>query len=51
MTLILLILLIDQLDPAIAFLLMGTVFLVMSVAGWYIGEAIVLLRAKMRKAG
>jgi hypothetical protein len=37
-----------QLDPAIAFLLMATVFLVVSVAGWYIGEAILWVRTKMR---
>lgn len=40
---------IDQLDPAIAFPLMGTVFLIVSVAGWYIGGAIVWLRTKFRK--
>jgi hypothetical protein len=42
---------IDQLDPEIAFLLMGAVFLVVSVAGWYVGEAILWVRTNMRKAG
>jgi hypothetical protein len=33
-----------QLDPTIAFLLMGSLFLVASVAGWHVSNLILWLR-------
>jgi hypothetical protein len=38
---------IDQLNPLVAFLVMGGVFLVASVAGWYGGDLILQLRGKI----
>jgi hypothetical protein len=38
---------IDSLDPKVAFLVMGGVFLIASVAGWYVGDLILWLRRKI----
>jgi hypothetical protein len=35
---------IDQLDPMAAFFAMGGAFLIVSVAGWYVGDVILWLR-------
>jgi len=38
---------IDQLDPLVAFAAMGGVFLVASVAGWYVGDLMLWARSKI----
>jgi len=40
---------IDQLEPATAFLVMGGVFLITSIAGWYAGDAILWIQKGLKK--